>query len=479
MAGGAVSATAGAPDLHDVQGLLARGYGGLKAACFLLLGIDEEAAGRGWLQGVADRVTASDERPTSQAANVAFTSSGLAKLGLPPAILALFSNEFVAGMTTPHRSRILGDVGDEAPERWEWGGPGGPAVDAVLLLYARDDDRLAEHEAEHTRALPEGVRIVTRLGTSDLDGYEPFGFRDGISQPPIEGLSKAGPPALTVRFGEFALGYPNEYGLYTDRPLLDGDADPRGLLPPDPQGSGRADLGRNGSYLVFRQLRQDVRGFWRFADEATRGPDGMRDPKARLRLAAKMVGRWPSGSPLALAADKDEPALAAANDFRYFREDVRGTRCPVGAHIRRANPRDSLDPRPGSDASLAINRRHRILRRGREYGPSLTLEDALSDPAADPAERGLHFICLNANIARQFEFVQFTWLNNPKFDGLYDDADPLVGPSHPRGGTFTIQSEELRERFAVPRFVSVRGGAYFFMPGLAATRYLATIGARA
>jgi deferrochelatase/peroxidase EfeB len=103
----------------------------------------------------------------------------------------------------------------------------------------------------------------------------------------------------------------------------------------------------------------------------------------------------------------------------------------------------------------------------------------LSEPAADPAERGLHFICLNANIARQFEFVQFTWLNNPKFDGLYDDADPLVGPSHPRGGTFTIQSEELRERFAVPRFVSVRGGAYFFMPGLAATRYLATIGARA
>ena len=93
-------------------------------------------------------------------------------------------------------------------------------------------------------------------------------------------------------------------------------------------------------------------------------------------------------------------------------------------------------------------------------------------------ERGLHFICLNGNIARQFEFVNNTWLNSPKFAGLYDDADPLVAPSSPHGGTFTVQSSSLRERVTdVPRFVSVRGGAYFFMPGLAATRSLARLGA--
>ena len=144
-----------------------------------------------------------------------------------------------------------------------------------------------------------------------------------------------------------------------------------------------------------------------------------------------------------------------------------------GSHIRRSNPRDSLDPDPGSDDSLELNRRHRLLRRGREYGSPLTTEQALH--AEDDGEpRGLHFICLSGNIARQFEFVQQTWLNNPKFAGLYDDADPLVGPSEPFGGCFTAPGEGIRERYkGVPRFVTVKGGAYFFMPGLAALRSLA------
>ena len=150
-------------------------------------------------------------------------------------------------------------------------------------------------------------------------------------------------------------------------------------------------------------------------------------------------------------------------------------RCPVGSHIRRSHPRDSLDPRPGSSDSWEINRRHRILRRGREYGTSLTIDQALA--GGDSTERGLNFICLNANIQRQFEFINHTWLNNPKFDGLYDDADPVTAPSAPYGGTFTIPTEGVRERVTnVPRFVSVRGGAYFFLPGLAAVRYLAGIG---
>jgi len=463
-------------DLADIQGLFARGYGDLRAAAFLLLGIENPAAARRWLAQTAGAITTSEARPRAQALNLAFTNSGLAQLGLPEPALAMFSNEFVAGMTTPHRSRILGDLDENAPVRWEWGSPGGPRVDVALLLYARDAAGLQRLEEEQTRGLAAGgFALRHRLATSDLDGFEPFGFRDGISQPFVEGLSRAGPPETTVRAGEFLLGHPNEYGLYTSRPLLEASADQRRTLPRDAEGSGRADLGRNGSYLVFRQLRQDVPGFWHYLDGATRRPDGSSDPQARLRLASKMVGRWPSGAPLALAPDADDPSLAAANDFAYHEVDPRGARCPVGAHIRRSHPRDSLDFRPGSSDSWKINRRHRILRRGREYGTSLTIDEALA--GSDTSERGLNFICLNANIQRQFEFINHTWLNNPKFDGLYDDADPLVAPSAPHGGTFTIPTDGVRERVTnVPRFVSVRGGAYFFLPGLAAVRYLAGIG---
>jgi Dyp-type peroxidase family len=475
MATGALSA---APELQDVQGLLARGFANLTAASFVLVGIEDAAAARGWLGEIAAVLTAADERPDRRAVNVAVTSSGLRKLGLDAAVVGLFSNEFAEGMATAYRSRILGDLDSNSPEHWDWGGRRTLQVDALLLLYARDDAELASLQSEHAGALDDGVRVVGRLGTSDLQAHEPFGFRDGISQPLIEGLSKTGPPETTLRFGEFVLGYPNEYGRYTDRPVLDPAADPAGALPRDPE-SRRPDLGRNGTYLVFRQLSQDVRGLWGFLDRVTKRPDGSSDPNRRLRLAAKMVGRWPSGAPLALSPDRDDPALAEANDFGYFDQDRWGTRCPVGAHIRRANPRDSLDPQPGTAKSYEINRRHRILRRGREYGDQLTPEEALHEDGGDASEddRGLHFICLNANIARQFEFVNDTWLNNPKFDGLYDDADPLVAPSHPHGGTFTVQSDVVRERVTdVPRFVSVKGGAYFFLPGIAATRYLAGLG---
>jgi Dyp-type peroxidase family len=460
-------------DLADVQGLFARGYGDLKGAAFLLLAIDDHAAARRWLSDLSGSITRAEARPGERALNVALTSSGLERLGLPAGALAQFSNEFVTGMTTPHRTRILGDLDESAPATWEWGGPDAPRVDGVLLLYAKDAAGLGTLEDEQTRALGGGgVTVVRRLATSDLDGVEPFGFRDGISQPFVEGLSKTGPPQTTVRAGEFLLGYANEYGRYTDRPLLEPSADPENTLPRDADGSGRADLGRNGSYLVLRQLRQDVAGFWRFVDAATRNADGSSDPSARVRIAAKMVGRWPGGAPLTLSPDADDPALAEANDFGFHEHDRRGTRCPVGSHIRRTNPRDSLDPRPGSNRSWEVNRRHRILRRGREYGPQLPMDEALAGD--DAADRGLHFICLNANIARQFEFINHTWMNNPKFDRLYDDADPIVAPSAPHGATFTVPTEGVRERTTnIPRFVTVRGGAYFFLPGIAALRYLA------
>jgi deferrochelatase/peroxidase EfeB len=153
-------------------------------------------------------------------------------------------------------------------------------------------------------------------------------------------------------------------------------------------------------------------------------------------------------------------------------------RCPLGAHIRRAAPRDSLDPRPGTEDSVTVANRHRLLRRGREYGRPITVDEAISNGAHEDADadRGLHFICLNANLARQFEFVQHTWVNDRHFNGLYDDVDPIGAHMTPPGSTFTVPEHPVRKRVTgIPSFISVRGGGYFFLPGMRAIRYLATL----
>ncbi len=463
-------------ELDDIQGIVARGYSTLKSACFLMLAVTEPAAARAALGRVAPRVTDAAAEPPDTAVNLAVTADGLRHLGPLPADLDGFPDEFVSGMTDPNRSRLLGDVGENAPAHWRWGGPATPPVHVLVMLYARDEERLGRLETELRQDLltTGGLTDVVRLTTAALTDREPFGFRDGISQPLIEGLPRTSRAVAAreggaatgdvVKAGEFLLGYPNEYGLLTDRPVLPDGDDPAGLLP---RASDGADFGRNGSYLVFRQLHQDVEGFWSHLDAVTRRPDGTPDAAARDALAARMVGRWPSGAPLVHAPRQDDPRLATDNDFGYFTTDPDGLRCPLGAHIRRAHPRDSLDPRPGSADSVAIGRRHRILRRGRAYGPQ---------PEARPSgdgESGLHFLCLNANISRQFEFIQHTWLNNPNFNGLHDAPDPLVAPRNDHRSTFTEQARPLRTRHLdLPQFVSVQGGAYFFLPGLRALRYL-------
>ena len=466
-------------ELDDIQGIVIRGYGNLRAACYELFRVEEPAAARNWLQTLAPAVTTGETRPQATSMNVAFTLSGLRALGLAPELLSTFSHEFSEGMATPYRSRILGDVGASAPERWTWGGPATERVDLVLLLYARHEAALTSLRDSHLSS-PEsrGLRHLATLETVDLGDREHFGFHDGISQPLIEGLPKAGSPADTVKAGEFILGYPNEYGLYTDTPVVPPDQDPHNRLPPGVDGSGMRDFGRNGSYLVFRQLQQDVPGFRRFLDEATRNADGSSNPAEGTRLAARMVGRWPSGAPLLLAPEEDNPHLVNENNFSYFRLDAPGYRCPVGAHIRRSNPRDTLDPRPGSNQSVALNKRHRLLRRGREYGTPVPA-DASGSPTSPDDNRGLQFLCLSGNLARQFEFVQHTWLNNPTFHGLYDDTDSIIGSHAALGNTFTVQAQPVRRRYTgLPDFVTVLGGAYFFVPGIRALHYLSAIDAR-
>ena len=447
-------------DLGDIQGLFARGYREHRYARFTIFTIGEASAGRVLLEWLLPRITTAAPFSGDVALQVAFTASGLRQLGLPDHVVAGFAAEFRQGMTNPNRSRFLGDTDESDPRGWAWGGPDGPPADGLLMLYATDLELLERWQAELRQQLEKsGISGTTELPARELGDTEPFGFHDGISQPIIAGLPKAAQAMRTVPAGEFILGYPNARGQLAGRPLLPASEDPGRLLLPDPTGSSAVDFGRNGSYLVFRQLEQDVEGFWQFVDAATRegGSQGSGDGAA---LAAKMVGRWPSGAPLVKAPDRDAPALADDNDFAY-RDDPRGLACPIGAHVRRANPRDSLGPEPA--ASLDASDRHRLLRRARSYGP------------ADGT--GLYFICLAGDLARQFEFVQHTWLNSATFNGLYDDADPLTGKHRPAGATFTVPARPVRRRYrGLPQFVRTRGGAYFFLPGVSAVRYLAQLG---
>jgi Dyp-type peroxidase family len=457
-----------APDFADVQGIVRRGYGDMAHACFLLLEVLDGAAARRWVATLADQVTNALVKPPEGRLNVAFSHAGLEALGLSRATLDGFSREFREGMTTPRRSRILGDEGDNAPERWAWGGPDHRAVHAALLLYAPSATRMDQLRGFHRARLEAiGLAVIRPLDTLRLPlRKEHFGFRDGIGQPEMEGLDKGGPPANVVAAGEFLLGYPNESGGLTAHP---------------------GPFALNGSYLVLRQMEQHVTRFWTFVDRATRRTGGDADADERVRLAAKMVGRWPSGAPLvgnperdphAGVAEEDLPPDAEQDRFGYHEADPDGYVCPLGAHVRRTNPRDGLPPSPRISSRFSNLRR--IIRRGRAYGPpvaaSMKPEDILAAP--DPGgERGLHFLCFCADLSLQFEFIQQNWVSNPKVGGLYADPDPLIGaqdPRHPEyGDTFTAPGRPIRQRVrGLEPFVTIRGGAYLFLPGVRGVRML-------
>jgi len=474
-------------EISDIQGIILFNYGRLRSACYLLLQITQPAAARAWLGTLPLLSAQFDNKTADRAVNIAFTPAGLSRLGVSESQMADFAGEFLEGMTgTSHRQRILGDVGDSSPDGWHWGGPRNPQSHVLLMLFGRDDAVLASVLSEHEAALARGgLTTIAKLDTTWLPKQrEHFGFRDGVSRTDIEGFHVDAKPENATAPGEFVLGYRNAYGQYTQRPLLSPDQDPLGLLQPAPDDPAKRDLGMNGSYLVFRQLRQHVEAFWKYVDEQAKRMPGPLDPNATVRLASKMIGRWPSGTPLVVAPKADDPARCDENDFFYYRSnDPHGLKCPIGAHIRRANPRDALDPEPGSDRSIEVGKRHRVLRRGRTYGPPVAESMEISDiiAAGDSGrDRGLHFICFNTQIGRQFEFIQHTWLNNPKFDGLYEDDDPLVGDrggSHGKpGGTFTVQAEPVRRRVSgMPRFTQLLGGGYFFMPGIRAVRFLGSL----
>jgi deferrochelatase/peroxidase EfeB len=489
----------------DIQGLVKFGHGKLTEASFFLLAVADPAAARAWLESVPLTSAKKTDPPPQTAVQVAFTWQGLRALGLPKSAEEGFSAEFLSGMAgSENRSRRLGDLGANDPSQWAWGRPD-TLPDILVMLYAQPNRLVGWKQDVKGPLWPAAFHEIACLGTSQLDGIEPFGFRDGLSEPTLDwdGRRSAGGDELRfgnlLALGEFLLGYPNEYGKYTDRPFVDQSDDPDEVLPPVEGDAGRRDFGRNGTYLVFRDLEQDVAGFWRFLDAQAGG-----DRERRQRLAEAMVGRTLEGkSPMPLLG-RPIPGIDREDDpwngFTYD-SDRAGNRCPVGAHVRRANPRTADYP-PGAtswwsrlrhllglagnrieDDLVSSARFHRLVRRGREFGGGLSPEDALA-PAPRAAEgRGLRFICLNANIARQFEFVQNAWLMGTKFSGLTQESDALLGnrTADPDGlptDTFCIpQASGLAQRIVgMPRFVTVRGGAYFFLPSLRAVRYLARLG---
>jgi Dyp-type peroxidase family len=492
-------------DYTDVQGLVRFGYKKMTKASYALLRVKDVATARAWLHSAP--VTAAVKPPPTTALQVALTAPGLEALGVAASVIAEFSHEFRAGMAEESRSRQLGDVEANAPEHWSWGGPT-RVPHLVVMFFGESEPFETFVQASKGPSWNDAFDTLACLDTSDFGGVEAFGFKDGISQPEINWNQKRKVPCTQldysniVSLGEFLLGYRNEYGKYTDRPLLEDSAASAGL-PAAEDAPGKKDLGRNGTYLVFRQLQQDVRMFWQFALQQSGG-----NPAKAEKLASAMVGRTRSGDPLETIQEelipgiKSKPGEKEQNRFT-FDQDTAGSRCPFGAHVRRANPRNTDFPnRPGNLLTKLITmlgfgpkgfrddltssvRFHRIVRRGREYGTQLKPEHALVPaPARDSnPECGLHFICLNANICRQFEFLQNAWIISTKFSGLTGESDPLLGnrvalPGCPVTDDFTIQkSGALRRRVTgTPQFIKVRGGAYFFMPGIKALRYFGQTG---
>jgi Dyp-type peroxidase family len=455
-------------ETSDIQGIIVRGYSELSAAVFLLIGIKECEAAKRWLKKIAPEITTGAQKPTNDSLNIALTFEGLKVLGLNETALESFPMELQDGMITKHKQQFLGDYGTSDPANWEWGSKNTEAVHLLLMLYAMNDQELNKQYAKYKGQLESnGLKEIRKLDTTTLsERKEHFGFHDGIAQPIIRGLSKEEVAGNTLNAGEFILGYKNEYDQYPESPV----------------DNAKRDLGKNGSYLVFRQLKQDVGLFWKYMHTATCFPDGKCNAPEMIKLASKMTGRWPSGAPLVVCPDKDDPEFKEEDNFAYRHSDSSALKCPVSSHIRRTNPRDSLEGT--SKKSIEVANKHRILRRGRSYGepvvPSMNPEEIIQAKSVN-GERGLHFICFNADISRQFEFIQNNWVNNPKFEELYDERDPITGNhSHPentkRTGTFTIKEEPVRKRLTdVPEFINVKGGAYFFMPGIKALTALATI----
>jgi Dyp-type peroxidase family len=433
-------------DLEDIQATVLRQRPAPYFGTHVLLHIDNAAAGRALLRRLTPHVESCGQwwNATNAWLAVAISYAGLKALGIPQESLGSFPDAFRDGMAA--RAPLLHDVGVNDPKHWESPYASGQAH--VGLSIFSDTIEKWQHAVRLAADQYENFVGVTVLQTQGFgqqpDDLNPLGYRDGIDQPPIEG---SGVPPLPgqgrpIKAGEFILGYPGEAGS----PL------------PAPQPEV---LGRNGTYIGLRKYQTRVGAFNRFLQA-----NGETEDEREL-LAAKLVGRWRSGAPLTLAPDMDDPALGKDpqrnNDFDYA-NDLQGLKVPVGAHIRRMNPRDA-DLARLTDVNL-----HRIIRRGTTYGPPYTAT-AVSE-ADDRVPRGAYFLFISAKAMATLEFLQQEWVNDGNFVRLGEERDPIIGLQD-EDAIYTVPREPVRHRIhGIETFNVLRGGEYFFMPSLSALRWL-------
>ena len=499
-----------APYDENAQGLIVSPFSDLNFGAALLLQLPRglpgtPGCGGAWLSSlrevapVTNAVKPTDgSRTYAPSVALAFTSTGLRIMGLDDGCLATFSAPFVEGMRQIDRQRRLGESCNRGaiPGGPIWSGtdsstvaptaePTPIGVHAALLLYHSDQQSLTDLEKKAGACLSQfNVKVVHRIEMSLLRDKnevvrEHFGFVDGISQPiPYgkaiishgAGTKPKDPDAVhLVAAGDILIGLRNADLERAPGPVVSERYSGAQGLEQGNAPHGYRDLGRDGSYLVIRELRQDVGGFWESMKAAAKSlgaPDSdewMAQLAQTIALAARVVGRTVDGDPLKKGGIIQKKDGAPANTFGYFQKDRAGLGCPLGSHIRRANPRDGLAPAAGEKGVfLHVSNNHRILRRGRKFGPPY------QEGEAPTTERGLLFMAVCTDIARQFEFIQQNWIMNENFAVLYDETDPLVGSA----GKFTIPLTPLRARVDVKTFVKLAGGEYFFLPSLPALRFL-------
>lgn len=444
-------------DVDRIQGFVVRGYR-LPLAGYIFLRIDDASRAATWISEIASEVLTAapwSEKPAS-GLNIAFSYAGLAALGLPTPTLASFPEEFREGMAS--RASLLGDEDESAPANWE--APlGTQDVHVLVMISAIHEQALSAHDRRIRDGIERagGLTVVSdALGKAMPQNREHFGYADGFAQPDIEGAGLASQPGdgaplrgdewRPIRAAEFILGYPDEENV-------------------QPQAPAPEQLAVNGSFLVYRKLHQDVAAFRAQLAKATELYAGGEE-----LLAAKIVGRWRDGTPIDLSPERSDPAIVAdadRNNAFSYATDGDGLRCPIGAHVRRANPRDSL-PFEG----MLVNR-HRIVRWGIPYGDPFP-----AGVADDGADRGVIFMCLQASIMRQFEFIQGQWMNRGNASTLGEDQDVLLGTqSGPGPHKMTVPGNPPFFIGPLRRVVTVGGGEYFFVPGINGLEFFASAAA--
>lgn len=445
-----------------VQGNILRPYQGMTHACLVMLQCDDAGAAAAVFANLKTDIVYANQDPSGRTAfNVALTARGLKTLGLSAAEYAALPAEFVEGMEA--RAGLLGDVAGHHPDRWKrplinWpmdengalqaGAPSEPialsAIDIVVQLHVRADAPEDEHrlvathplrrDVERLAAIPrvhvlrvETMRHAPSRKASDTETIEPFGFRDGISQPIVRVEGEAAPVTDAISAGDLVMGYPDSRGEVQRHGKID-----------------EGDLFQDGTFLVVRKLGQNVEAFNTLVADTAKTLD-----VDDVRASSLIMGRSQAG--VALMASN------GPNDFDY-RADPQGETCPFHAHIRRANPR-----RPAVDADGLRHSNPRIVRRSvpyQEEGP------------------GLVFMAYNARIAEQYEVIQ-GWLNGANPTGLpSSNNDLLTGVNEPERRTAYRmlhggQGKQLPVPVTAP--VTLKWGLYLFVPGAEAIERFATI----